>query len=131
MGKSASAIFLIESTLFIINASELKDVTCGTHGRWFRVAAEDSRLYLRSGWLIIYILDQPHERSQRALARGCVPDGAIAQLGERCNRTAEVVGSIPTSSTKFSSRQFQESPKASVNAGFFYVYRPIGAEAVS
>jgi hypothetical protein len=28
-----------------------------------------------------------------------VLDGAIAQLGERCNRTAEVVGSIPTSST--------------------------------
>ena len=33
--------------------------------------------------------------------KGCVRDGAIAQLGERCNRTAEVVGSIPTSSTKF------------------------------
>ena len=27
--------------------------------------------------------------------------GAIAQLGERCNRTAEVGGSIPPSSTKF------------------------------
>jgi hypothetical protein len=26
-------------------------------------------------------------------------DGAVAQMGERCNRTAEVRGSIPLSST--------------------------------
>jgi hypothetical protein len=26
--------------------------------------------------------------------------GAVAQMGERCNRTAEVRGSIPLSSTK-------------------------------
>jgi hypothetical protein len=29
-----------------------------------------------------------------------VLDGAVAQLGERCNRTAEVRGSIPLGSTK-------------------------------
>jgi hypothetical protein len=56
--------------------------------------------------------------------------GAIAQLGERIVRNDEVVGSIPTSSTKTSSKQFRERPKARVNAGCFYVYRPIGAEAV-
>jgi hypothetical protein len=28
------------------------------------------------------------------------PDGAVAQMGERCNRTAEVRGSIPLGSTK-------------------------------
>lgn len=27
--------------------------------------------------------------------------GAVAQMGERCNRTAEVRGSIPLGSTKF------------------------------
>ena len=109
MGKSASAIFLIEFTLLIINASELKDVTCGTNRRGGAVgnslcpatsnrARNGARLYLRSGWLIRYIPDPPQERSRCARARG-VRDGAIAQLGERCNRTAEVVGSIPTSST--------------------------------
>jgi hypothetical protein len=36
----------------------LKDVTCGTNQQWFRVAAEIPRLYLRSGWLIIYILNR-------------------------------------------------------------------------
>src|SRR5690606_16554372 len=30
------------------------------------------------------------------------PDGAVAQMGERCNRTAEVRGSIPLGSTTLS-----------------------------
>ena len=32
--------------------------------------------------------------------------GAVAQLGERCNRTAEVTGSIPVSSTLKKSSQW-------------------------
>jgi hypothetical protein len=32
-------------------------------------------------------------------ARKDPPDGAVAQMGERCNRTAEVRGSNPLSST--------------------------------
>ena len=49
----------------------------------------------------------PNSRARQRASQGCVPDGAIAQLGERCNRTAEVVGSIPTSSTNpFSGLRF-------------------------
>lgn len=39
-------------------------------------------------------LDRPGGRSLNAST-----DGAVAQLGERSNRTAEVVGSIPSGST--------------------------------
>jgi hypothetical protein len=39
-------------------------------------------------------LDRPLARSLNALDYG-----AVAQLGERSNRTAEVVGSIPSGST--------------------------------
>src|SRR6185312_6185190 len=39
------------------------------------------------------------------VARGA---GAVAQLGERCNRTAEVTGSIPVSSMSGSSRSFEK-----------------------
>ena len=35
--------------------------------------------------------------------------GAVAQMGERCNRTAEVRGSIPLSSTKHSGRTCRKS----------------------
>ena len=37
--------------------------------------------------------------------------GAIAQLGERYNGIVEVVGSIPTGSTKFSSSTFHGSER--------------------
>jgi hypothetical protein len=44
-----------------------------------------------SGWLLKYLSSHTHL------------NGAIAQLGERIVRNDEVVGSIPTSSTIFSS----------------------------
>jgi hypothetical protein len=41
-----------------------------------------------------------HRSAVAAKAR-CAGCGAVAQMGERCNRTAEVRGSIPLSSTSF------------------------------
>src|SRR5258706_9337669 len=37
--------------------------------------------------------------------------GAVAQLGERLNRTQEVIGSIPFSSTKILARVVQKGPR--------------------
>jgi hypothetical protein len=41
-------------------------------------------------------------------------DGAVAQMGERCNRTAEVRGSIPLSSTRksWSATVVPKAPKS-------------------
>ena len=46
--------------------------------------------------------------------------GAIAQLGERYNGIVEVSGSIPLSSTIYSSSNIQESPQSPQKCGFFY-----------
>ena len=50
--------------------------------------------------------------------------GAIAQLGERYNGIVEVSGSIPLSSTIYSSNNIQESPESPLNAGFLFVAIP-------
>jgi hypothetical protein len=48
----------------------------------------------------------------------CHPDrGAVAQLGERLVRNEEVSGSIPLSSTIYSSKKVLRSPKVRVNSG--------------
>ena len=39
------------------------------------------------------------EGESTAIGAPCQGRGAVAQMGERCNRTAEVRGSIPLSST--------------------------------
>ena len=47
-------------------------------------------------------------------------NGAIAQLGERYNGIVEVCGSIPHSSTKYSSA-IPKHQKTRSNAGFLFV----------
>ena len=43
--------------------------------------------------------------------------GAVAQMGERCNRTAEVVGSIPIGST-MEIKDLSEIENGDQNAGY-------------
>ena len=45
--------------------------------------------------------------------------GAVAQLGERCVRNAEVGSSILLRSTNSTSQNIQQHPEARVTAGFF------------
>jgi hypothetical protein len=56
--------------------------------------------------------------------------GAVAQLGERLVRNEEVSGSIPLSSTIYSTEEILECPKASIKAGFFASWRPFIAYGV-
>src|SRR5690606_21893254 len=52
------------------------------------------------------LLDNPRTRLLNATSHApACASGAVAQMGERCNRTAEVRGSIPLGSTKFRPNQ--------------------------
>jgi hypothetical protein len=48
-------------------------------------------------------------RRPRAKSGAVSVRGAVAQLGERCNRTAEATGSIPVSSMKISTTMLSDS----------------------
>jgi hypothetical protein len=50
---------------------------------------------------------------------------AFGNGGKAGIRNEEVSGSIPLSSTIYSIEEILISPKASVNAGFFTLYRPV------
>ena len=56
----------------------------------------------------------------------CRTRGAVAQLGERCVRNAEVEGSIPFRSTNSTSPNITQDPGNRAVTRFFHVWRPPG-----